>query len=74
MLEDEYMDIMKKNKGFSILEYVMLTIIVMAALLAMQVYLRRAVMARYREAADTFGFGRQFEPGVTSINVHRAPG
>lgn len=58
---------MLKRKGFSILEYTILVVVVLAALIAMRVYVQRAIMGRYRQAGDTFGFGRQFEPGVTSI-------
>jgi len=54
-----------RKKGTSILEYSLLVAIVIAALLAMQIYVKRAVSGRWREAGDVFGFGRQFEKGVT---------
>ena len=50
--------------SFSI-EYAVLIAIVVAALLGMSVYTKRALMGRWREAGDTFGSGRQYEPGVT---------
>jgi len=56
-----------KKAAFTV-EYVILIAVIVAALLAMQFYLRRAVCGRIRSAGDTFGQGRQYEPGVTSIN------
>lgn len=45
----------------------MLLAIVVAALLGMSVYIQKALCGRWREGADTFGYGRQFEPGNTTI-------
>ncbi len=56
---------MKRNKASLTVEYAILIAIVVAALLGMQGYVRRAICGRWRAAADTFGFGRQYEPGVT---------
>jgi len=53
------------KKGFSLLEYVMLAVILIAALVAMQYYLRRAIMGGYRAGADAFGFGRQYDPAAS---------
>lgn len=58
---------MLKRKGFSILEYTILVVAVLAALIVMRSYLQRAIMGRYRETADAFGFGRQFDPANTII-------
>jgi len=55
----------QKRKGALAIEYAVLVAIVVAALVGMQVYIRRAICGRWREAADTFGHGRQYEPGVT---------
>jgi Flp pilus assembly pilin Flp len=55
---------MKRNrflKATSVLEYAMLVAIVVAALVGMQVYVKRAISARWVEAADTFGYGRQYD-------------
>ncbi len=58
----------KQSHGLSILEYSILVSALLLALLAMQVSLRRAISYKWRDAADqTFGTGRQYEPGVTSI-------
>ena len=48
-------------------EYVILIAAIVAALLAMQFYLRRAVCGRLRSTGDAFGQGRQYEPGVTVV-------
>jgi Flp pilus assembly pilin Flp len=56
-----------RNKGMSVVEYSLLLAIVIVGLLAMQVYVKRAVSGHWREAGDVFGFGRQFEKGVTDI-------
>lgn len=56
-----------KNKGNLILEYSVLIAIVIAALVCMQVYLKRAICGRWRQSADVFGSGRQYEPNVTQI-------
>jgi len=47
-------------KGISFIEYTMLIAIVVAALVGIQIYLKRAICGRWRQAADTFGFGRQY--------------
>ena len=51
---------MKNKKGFTILEYSLLIIIVVAAFLAMQIYLKRALAGRWKSSVDTIGFGRQY--------------
>ena len=55
----------KKRKGALAIEYAVLVAGVVAALLGMQTYIKRAICGRWRAAADTFGHGRQYEPGVT---------
>lgn len=52
---------MKKFKSSSsTLEYAVLILIVVAALITMSGYVRRALSGRWREVGDTFGFGRQY--------------
>lgn len=60
---------MKKitNLGQFALEYAVLIIIVVAALLAMRVFMSRAVQERYRVSADVFGQGEQYAKGVTKV-------
>jgi len=43
------------------LEYGVLIAVIIAALLSMQVFLRRAICFKWRESADAFGDGRQYE-------------
>ena len=61
---------MNLRRGSLAIEYTVLIAIVVAALLGMQVYVKRAICGRWRAAADTFGHGRQyepFEPGKTIV-------
>ena len=53
-----------KNKGQSVLEIAVLTAIIVAALLAIQVYLKRGFQGRYKDLADSIG--TQYEPGNTT--------
>jgi len=46
-------------------EYAMLAAIVAAALIVMGVQVKRSLMGRWHEVGDTFGHGKQYEPGVT---------
>lgn len=55
----------RSKKGVFTFEYVVLIALVVLALLAMRFYLKGAMQGRLRSAADSFGQGRQYEPGVT---------
>jgi len=57
---------LKKN-GQSTLEYAVLIVVIIAALIAMQVYLKRGVQGRMRESTDQIG--EQFSPGYTVSNM-----
>ena len=50
-----------RQKGVSVLEYAALIAIVVAALLGMAVYFRRSLSGKWRQAADTFAGGRQYD-------------
>jgi len=52
-------------------EYAFLILVIVVALIGMAVYLKRAVSGKMREVGDTFGHGRQYEPGVTRIRYGR---
>ena len=56
-----------RQRGQSAIEYAALIGIVVAALVGMSVYTKRALMGKWRQAGDTFGHGRQFEPGRTAV-------
>ncbi len=50
----------KNNRAISTIEYSLIVVVVIGALLAMQIYFKRALCGRWRQTADTFGFGRQY--------------
>lgn len=49
------------QRGFLTIEYAVFIAIIVAALIGMSVYIKRALGGKWRQAADTFGFGRQYE-------------
>lgn len=55
----------RRQRGFLALEQALLIAAVAAALIAMSVYIKRAISGKYRDVGDSFGLGRQYEPGVT---------
>ena len=56
---------LKGVTGQSLLMYCALIAVVVAVLLAMAPYFKRVVQERYRQSADVFGAGEQYEKGVT---------
>ncbi len=54
-------------RGISTIEYAVLIAVAVAALLSMAVYTKRALCGKWRMAGDSFGHGRQYEPGVTIV-------
>jgi Flp pilus assembly pilin Flp len=44
------------------IDYVLLWVIVIAALISMSVIIKRALCGKWRQSADSFGYGRQYEP------------
>lgn len=55
----------RKRKGQSTLEYAILIIIILGALLSIQIYIKRGVQGRLKSAADDIG--DQFSPGNTNV-------
>jgi hypothetical protein len=55
----------KRQKGQSTLEYAILIIIIIGALLSIQVYIKRGVQGRLKSATDDIG--SQFSPGNTNV-------
>jgi len=49
--------------GMTTLEYAVVVLALAIALLGVQVSLRRAISSKWREAADFFGSGRQYDSG-----------
>lgn len=56
------------RRGQSILEYVILITIVIAALITMQVYIKRGVQGRWKSAVDDLG--DQYDPKTTNISIN----
>lgn len=54
----------KQNKAQTTLEYAILIGVVVAGLIAMQVYLKRGYQGSLRESSDSMG--EQFSPGYTT--------
>lgn len=58
----------QNNKAQSTLEYAVLVGVVVAGLLAMQVYLKRGYQGNLKEQADSMG--SQFSPGQTTAHYN----
>lgn len=54
------------KRGQSTLEYAVLIVVIIAALITMQVYLKRGIQGRVRESADQIG--EAYSPGATITN------
>ncbi|MCX5706988.1 MAG: hypothetical protein NTW13_04970 [Candidatus Omnitrophica bacterium] len=57
---------LRKKSGQSTLEYVILTGFVVAALIAMGIYMKRGFQGRLKESTDQVG--QQYSPGITISN------
>jgi Flp pilus assembly pilin Flp len=60
----------KNNRAQMYLEYAVLIALAAAALIAMRLFFGRAVQAKYREAADVFGQGEQYEMNKTQMLIN----
>lgn len=60
---------LNKKKGQSTLEYAILIIIIIGALLSIQVYIKRGVQGRLKQATDDIG--DQFSVGNTNVTKTR---
>ena len=56
----------KKNMGQSVMETGVLILVIVGALIAMQVYLKRGIQGRLRSGVDSIG--EQYDPQATSSN------
>jgi len=52
------------KKGQGTLEYAVIIAVIVAALLTMQIYIKRGLQGRFRQASDDIG--DQFSPGITT--------
>ena len=55
---------LRKRKGQSSVEYAVLIIVIIGALLAIQVYIKRGIQGRLKSASDDIG--DQYSPGNTN--------
>ena len=55
----------KKRKGQSTVEYVVLIIVIIGALLSIQIYIKRGISGRLKSASDDIG--DQFSVGNTNV-------
>ncbi len=51
----------KAGRGYLSIEYAFMIVIAVAALLAMSIYLTRAISGRMKASGDQFGGGRQYQ-------------
>ena len=58
---------LRRYRGQATLMYAALIAMVAAALISMSPYVKRALQEKYRQAADTYGYGDQYEKGFTEI-------
>ena len=59
----------RRKKGQSTLEYAVLIIIIIGALLSIQVYIKRGIQGRLKSATDDIG--DQFSPGNTFVTKNK---
>lgn len=52
------------KKGQSTLEYAIIVVVIVAALIIMQVYIKRGVQGKLRDSSDDIG--QQYSPGITT--------
>ena len=65
-----------KGHGASTIEYTMMIVVLLAAIIVMQKYILRGFVGRWKATGDTYGFGRQFNPKKTTecgydMNINR---
>ena len=58
---------LNQKRGQSTLEYAVLMIVIIAALIAIQTYIKRGVQGRLKSATDDIG--DQFSPGNTNVII-----
>lgn len=49
------------------MQYAVLIALVAAAFMAMRAYLLGAIQEKYRQSADVFGEGEQYQEGITKV-------
>ena len=59
------------KKASSVLEYMALLVVIMAAFIVIQQYLVRAFSGKWKQAGDTFGFEQQYDPRGHDLTTER---
>ena len=59
--------LLRKNKGQSTLEYAILVVVVIMALIGIQAYLKRGIQGRMKDASDQIG--DQFSSDSSTYNI-----
>ena len=60
--------IQNSQRGQSAIEYAVAVTVLVAALVGMSVYMKRALSGKWRQVGDSFGYGRQYDPCATSVD------
>ena len=55
----------KNRQAFSVMEYVVLLVLVVSAMITFRLYLQRGYQGQMRKAGEGFAFGRQYDPNKT---------
>ena len=58
---------MFSNRGANIVEYTVLTVIILSALIVMKEPILHGVFARHKQAGESFAFGRQYDARRTTV-------
>jgi Flp pilus assembly pilin Flp len=64
--------LLRKNRGQSTLEYAILIVVVIMALIGMQAYLKRGISGRMKDSTDQIG--EQFNPNYQEGNITTTTG
>ena len=59
---------LRRRKGQSILEYALIIAVIVGALIAMQIFLKRSVQGKLRDSIDDIGGGGQYAAGHVNSN------
>jgi Flp pilus assembly pilin Flp len=51
--------------GMAMIEYVVLLLAILTALISFSYYVKRSLQGNYRKAGENFGYGREYSPTAT---------
>ena len=57
----------RSSKGFSIVEYMVMLMILVSSFLLFKDYIIRGITGRWKSASDQIGFSRQYDPTETVV-------